>query len=248
MAYEEVRQLNQLGVQLGIAGDFDGAHRTFAEALPLLTRDLSNAEVTDLIGNIRRDDAFAYTREAALSSDVEQQRLLLNQAQLGLGIALKDVDRVITRDDWARGQGHELPILSNTDKASLHANRAATIGLVARTHTVAAVLDQQAHNGRLVNREAHRSARTGYTEAYKGALKGNNGYYRTSIAITGAQHEIIFGSYFRLCQWIGRAASSLAWTFRNDRENLRAASRTFGRRFMLLGELAVKPETLLDSP
>lgn len=185
--------------------------------------------------SITRDDGFTYVREAIREQELSARQNLLRQAGVTTERSCGVTDSIIRERGILDDGSTRVHILSGwtEEDCEILAEHGATLGLLGRMATVAYVL----HGGNASAIEVRDGDDTSqprqslYEQAYYYACNGNNGYYRASIAMTGARDALLDGQLDSVRVWCDRAVSSLAWTaMHDDWRNAKAAARTMIHR------------------
>jgi hypothetical protein len=214
--HPEVRQHHTDGLTLAVTAtapqEFDAARNKFGHALTVLMmtdHDLLPADVIMQNSRIRRDMGFTWAREALVAGDPsllwKQAFPLLDKADIALGELLAQ-----QRSGRLCG-GKEVYQL-------LEAEIGATKGVIGRVAVLGAILETG----------MPKLDPSGYFKRAHVHLKhGSNKYYQTSNAMHAARYERMRGQPVRTALWVGKALSSVIRAVATDRNNAKAAVRTF---------------------
>ena len=235
----EARQLHATGLDSELAGQFDEAHQAFGAAQMILDFDPLTVDSQVQRARIIRDDGFTYARRAiaahstqpltAARTRLRQSLALTNEVLVG-GIADRAsqfLEEVLQADDTGEASLQPVPPAKAPMVAETSGEHGATYSLLARVATVNAVMQgvdlrANADTPLVINHL--------YETAHGYLRQGNNGYYRTSNAMTAARGAVLTGRAGSAAWWWNRAAAGVVWTAVHDEGNFVRAAQTFGVR------------------
>lgn len=191
-------------------------------------------------GCIQRDDGFAYLYESVAAGKVYHKRnQKLIQAHHELEIA---------------GVRVGSPLLSGWDTQpigpEIYHEQGKVLNRLARLATAAIVFRRRYEDGD--PQSAGYALKREYTKAHEHLQKGDMSAGQVEIevnALTAARHEFLFGDTgTSVEEWLGRAASALAWTAEHDPGNLKSAKEIMYRRKRHLRSYKTAENSVLKHP
>lgn len=232
---DSARRQHEQGLRSEREGEFAKAHTAFESAQAILADLPDSPDVVIQRARIQRDDGFTFVRSAIARREVDD--LGAGEKQLDESIAKTLLMIIRSKNTYP---GKELPLkLGRGQWRELLSEHGATVGLAARLATVKEVIFDQPHSS---------PPSEVYSAASSILLKGGNGYYMVSNAMSAARQARIDSRVVEMSEWIGIASISVALSPLLDINNAAAASRTFASRLSYLKTKNVAIESVSKKP